>query len=139
MYKIVSLLFPHLNPNQTKSNPPFLVFLKNNLFQRWLKVGIITVVLLCSLAIYPIQVAHAVNSSQNKTVNQTRNSVGIENLPGGVESAVLKDGKNSPQPKKSSKSKMKTLRDELPGTSSNTAPIDQKTEKNPTLKRYTEE
>ncbi|EAZ89887.1 hypothetical protein [Crocosphaera chwakensis] len=135
MYKIFGLIFSHLNPNKTKNNPQLLVFLTNNLFQRWLKVGIVTVILLCSLAIYPIQLAHAVNSShsetgQNNTVNQTRNSVGTENLPGGVESAILKDGKNTPQPKKSSKSKMKQLRDQLSETSPNTAPIDKKNQKN---------
>ncbi len=133
MYRIFRLLFSHLNANRTKSNSPFLVFFTNNVLQRWLKVGIVTVFLLCSLAIYTIQVAHAGDSNnsesyQNSTVNQNRNSVGTENLTGGVESAVLKDGKNSPQPKKSSKSKMKKLRDELPGTSSNTAPMDTKNE-----------
>lgn len=123
MSRIFCLLFPHFNPDRTKNNSGISVFFTNN----WLKVAIVTVFLLCSLAISPIKVAHAADSSnsdsyQNSKVNQTSNSVGTENLTGGVQSAVLKDGKNSPQPKKSSKSKMKKLRDEL----NETLPIDQK-------------
>ncbi len=144
MYQLLSLRFSHFRTNLAKSKNAILAFFKNNPSERWLKVGIITFILGFSIAIFPIKIAHAVTSPhsepyQSGPIRQSRNPISNENFQGGVEPSALNQRKNTPQLKNDKKDLIKSIKDKLFGSSSETAPADLKTRKNPTLERYTNE
>lgn len=122
---------------------------------RWLRRGVavalMAIALWCGAAV-PAPVAQAaatpeaeadgfnLTTSRDSTdpgpIRQTRNPLSDENFHGGVDDSALEKTENRRLPEDDDKGLLETLKDKVTGNDTKESPADLKTEKNPTLERY---
>lgn len=114
-------------------------FIKQVMSLRWLIFGMLAVVVCFGMVDVGVQVARAdTEPYEVGPIRQTHDPLSDENFQGGVDPSALNEDENVPQAEED-EGIIESIKERFRDYSSEPERPDLKTQKNPTLKRYTEE